>query len=521
MKNLKLTVILFALSTIQGVAQTGTDFKYLEYDIQMLQNLYKSRQTNIKEVTKAYLERIQQIDKNLGLNSIICLNPDALKIADSLDKIPTDKRKGLLFGIPVLLKDNIDTHDKMPNTAGSLALANSFPLRDSEVAKRLREAGAIILGKTNLSEWANFRGELSTSGWSGKGGLTKNPYDFTRNTSGSSSGSAAAVAANLCPIAIGTETNGSIVSPSSLNGIVGLKPTVGLVSRRGIIPISYTQDTPGPMTKSVRDAAIVLAAISGKDEADALSHASQGHIIYDYSPFLNLNGLKGKRIGYHKNPSNDQHPKVDALFAETLKFLETEDAMIIQIDEDIISDQTQSNSFQMMLLEYKTGLNDYFKSLGENGAIKSLDELIEFNKNNAEELRYFGQEYLIMANETKGMEDENYPVIRRKVLEGSREKGVDAIMKKYQLDAIIAPSSGPAWKTDLINGDHYLFGNSSPAAIAGYPNITVPMGNIDGLPVGISFYAEAWNEGKLINMAYTFEQKNPKRIIPEFKNAEK
>ena len=490
-------------------------FKYLEYDIVMIQNLYQTKQATVKDVVKAYLDRIETIDRGTGLNSIIAVNPDALIIADSLDCIPFDKRNGALFGIPVLLKDNIDTHDKMPTTAGSLALKNSFPLKDSEVARKLREAGAVIIGKTNLSEWANFRGANSTSGWSAVGGLTKNPYDLTRNTCGSSSGSGAAISANLAVFAIGTETDGSIVCPSSLNGIVGIKPTVGLISRSGIVPISYTQDTPGPMTRTVRDAAIALGTMVGVDPKDEKTVASANHFETDYTRFLTLNGLKGKRFGYPKSMSNG-NVKTDELFKKTLAFLTSQGATVVET-EDILDRQTGDNSFKLMIFEYKDGLNLYFESLGPNAPVKSVADLIEFNKNSAEELQYFGQEYLVMANETAGMKDPAYPETVRLALTGSRENGVDKIMKKYDLDAIISPTAVPAWKSDLVNGDCNVHVCSSPSAISGYPHITIPMGNIDGLPVGISFFAEAWSEGKLIEMAYTFEQLNPQRIVPEFK----
>lgn len=518
MKKVLTSAILFTFMAMNAQNSNLNDFEYLEYDIAKIQNLYSTKQASVKEVIKAYLKRIDEIDQNgIKLNSVITVNPDAMKIADSLDQIPLKKRKGALFGIPVLLKDNIDTHDKMPTTAGSLALKNSFPKQDSEIAKKLREAGAVIIGKNNLSEWANFREKNSTSGWSGYGGVTKNPYDLTRNTCGSSAGSGASISANLGVISIGTETNGSIVCPSSLNGIVGLKPTVGLLSRSGIIPISSSQDTPGPMARTVRDVAVSLGALTSIDKRDAITSENKNFAKTNYLPYLTLNGLKGKRFGYSKNPTNGSHPKVDELFNKTLEFLKSEGAELIEID-NVISRETDGASFELMVMEYKDGLNDYFKSLGEDAPIKSLEELIEFNKNSPEELQYFGQEYLIMAQETDGIKDKKYAEARNKAYSGSRENGIDAVMKKHQLDAIIAPTASPAWKTDLINGDNYLFGTSSPAAISGYPNISLPMGNIKGLPVGISIYAEKWSEGKLLEIAYTFEQKNPQRIIPQFKN---
>ena len=511
-----LSVASFFLMNAQNT-DYNKDFKFLEYDIEKLQKGYQNKEYKISDVVKSYLERIEKVDKNgAKLNSVITLNPDAMKIADSLDQVPLQLRKGALFGVPVLLKDNIDTKDKMPNTAGSLAMKDSFPLHDAFLVEKLRKSGAIIIGKTNLSEWANFRGIMSVSGWSGNGGLTKNPYDLTRNTCGSSAGSGAAISANLGIFAIGTETNGSIICPSSVNGIVGLKPTVGLVSRSGIIPISVSQDTAGPMTRTVKDAAIALGVLTGVDEKDRHTLASKNIAKTDYTSFLKLDGLKGKRIGYSKKSSGNV--KVDALFQENLKFLEKEGAILVEISEEPVSNEIQGKSFDLMILEYKDGLNNYFKSLGPNAKIKSVEELIAFNKNNPEEMKYFKQEFLEMTQATKGMQDENYAKLLKEIQEGSRKNGIDATLKKYQLDALIAASTSPAWKTDMVNGDNYIFEGSGAAAIAGYPSITVPMGNIDGLPVGILFYAEAWSEGKLINMAYTFEQKNPQRLVPQFKN---
>ena len=511
-----LSVASFFLMNAQNT-DYNKDFKFLEYDIEKLQKGYQNKEYKISEVVKSYLERIEKVDKNgAKLNAVITVNPDAMKIADSLDQVPLQLRKGALFGVPVLLKDNIDTKDKMPNTAGSLAMKDSFPLHDAFLVEKLRKSGAIIIGKTNLSEWANFRGMMSVSGWSGNGGLTKNPYDLTRNTCGSSAGSGAAISANLGIFAIGTETNGSIICPSSVNGIVGLKPTVGLVSRSGIIPISVSQDTAGPMTRTVKDAAIALGVLTGVDEKDAHTLASKNIAKTDYTSFLKLDGLKGKRIGYSKKSSGNV--KVDALFQENLKFLEKEGAILVEISEEPVSNEIQGKSFDLMILEYKDELNHYFKSLGPNAKIKSVEELIVFNKNNPEEMKYFKQEFLEMTQATKGMQDENYAKLLKEIQEGSRKNGIDATLKKYQLDALIAASTSPAWKTDMVNGDNYIFEGSGAAAIAGYPSITVPMGNIDGLPVGILFYAEAWSEGKLINMAYTFEQKNPQRLVPQFKN---
>ncbi|WP_261512140.1 amidase [Chryseobacterium paludis] len=517
MKKVILSAVFFSAFLAKAQNSPANEFKYLEYDIQKIQSLYKSNKTSVKEVVEAYLKRINDIDKNgVQLNSIITINPDALKIADSLDHLDPKLKDKPLFGILVLLKDNIDTHDKMPNTAGSLALKNSFPLQDSYLAKKLREAGAVIIGKTNLSEWANFRGMKSTSGWSGLGGLTKNPYILDRNTCGSSAGSGAAISANLGIIAIGTETNGSIVCPSSLNGVVGLKPTVGLISRKGIIPISSTQDTPGPMARTVKDIAISLGTIVGEDKNDIKTVGSSQFLHKDYTKFLTLNGLKGKRFGYIKGITNGASKKVDELFLKTLQNLKDQGAIIVEIEKELISEEVQQKSFELMVAEYKDGLNDYFQSLGKNAPIKNIDELIAFNKNNKEELQYFGQEFLILSAKGDGTKDKNYANAVKVAKEGSQDNGIDFAMKKYTLDAIIAPTTTEAWKTDLKNGDHYSYGSADAAAIAGYPSITLPMGYVDELPVGISFFAEKWQEGKLITMAYTFEQSNPQRKVPQF-----
>lgn len=515
--NRKFLFLIAFSAFVFNKAQNKDDFRFLEYDIEKLQKGYQNKEYKVSDVVKSYLERIDKIDKNgIKLNSVITVNPDAIKIADSLDAIPQALRKGPLFGIPILLKDNIDTHDRMPNTAGSLALKDSYPLHDAFLVEKLRKAGAVILGKTNLSEWANFRGMMSVSGWSGLGGLTKNPFDLTRNTCGSSAGSGAAISANLGIFAIGTETNGSIICPSSVNGIVGLKPTVGLISRSGIIPISVSQDTAGPMTRNVKDAAIALGTMVGMDEKDPHTEKGKNKFLTDYTPFLTTDGLKGKRIGYSKKSTGNV--KVDALFKENLKFLEKEGAILVEVKEETVSGDIQQKSFELMVLEYKDGLNNYFKSLGPNAKIKSVEELIAFNKNHPEELKYFQQEFLEMTQATSGMKDKKYPELVKQIQEGSRKNGIDNVLKKYNLDALIAASTSPAWKTDMVNGDNYIFEGSGEAAIAGYPSITVPMGYIDGLPVGILFYAEAWSEGKLIRMAYTFEQKNPQRKVPEFKN---
>ncbi len=492
-------------------------FSLEEATIEQLQKGYQNEAFTIQEITQQYLDRIATIDKNgPSINSVMQVNPDALAIAKQLDEeLKAGKLRGPMHGIPVLLKDNIDTQDRMFTTAGSRALEGSKPLQDSWVAKSLREAGAVILGKANLSEWANFRGKKSSSGWSGLGGQVKNPYVLNRNPCGSSSGSGVAVSANLCMIAIGTETNGSIVCPSTTNGIVGIKPTVGLISRSGIIPISFTQDTPGPMARTVRDAAICLGAMVGIDSSDSKTLANEGKTYTDYTQFLNKDGLAGKRIGLYTKPLG-KLKEVDAIIEKQIAFLKSQGATIIEIVE-IGSSEVGQLSFNVMLFEYKDGLNNYFASLGENAPIKNLEELIAFNKLDAIELQHYGQEYLIMAHEKEDLNSKAYQETLENMLTASRTNGLDKVLQAHQLDAIIAPTGGPAWKTDWANGDAFHIGSSSPAARAGYPNITVPMGFVGELPVGLSFFGGAWSEPQLIEMAYAFEQGTMVRRAPEFR----
>lgn len=512
-----LLVLLQASCQSQAAPETeeADPNRYLELSIADIQEGYSDGTLTAKALVQFYLNRIEEIDENgPSLNSIIQVNPDALQIAEALDEErKAGKIRGPLHGIPVVLKDNIDTHDKMATTAGSRALAQSFPLQDSYVARQLKEAGAIILGKANLSELANFRGELSTSGWSGLGGQTRNPYDLSRNPCGSSSGSGVAVSANLTVLAIGTETNGSIVCPSHANGIVGIKPTVGLVSRSGVIPISSTQDTPGPMARTVRDAALGLGALVGVDEADEKTAASQGKFYPDYTQFLKEGGLKGKRIGFLKS-SLGRNYKVDSLMHKAVAFMKEQGAEIVEIDK-MPGDEVGGYSFEIMLYEYKEGLNKYFKSLGPDAPIKSVEELIAFNKADSVELRHFGQQYLELAQEKGDLSTKEYQEALAKMQKGSREEGIDKIMDEQKLDAIIAPTGSPAWKTDLINGDSFQLGSSSPAARAGYPNITVPMGFVEHLPVGISFFGRAWSEPVLLEIAYAYEQGTTHRQAPK------
>lgn len=516
MKPLFLIIIFFLFSSCHNEI-SQKEFPYNEITISELRKGYSNGEFTVYDVISAYIKRINEIDQSgPKLNSIIEINPDALKIAKQLDvELSSGNIRGKLHGIPVILKDNIDAADKMSTTAGSRAMIGSNPLKDSFLVKKLIESGAVILAKSNLSEWANFRGNNSSSGWSGVIGQTKNPYFLDRNPCGSSSGSAVAVSANLTSLAIGTETNGSIVCPSTTNGIVGIKPTVGLISRSGIIPISFTQDTPGPMARTLEDAVIALGEITGVDEYDSKTLESKKHFLNDYTAFLNLNGLKGKRIGVYTKPLGI-NSEVDKLFFKSVDEMKKIGANVIEIDK-INSEITKELSLKVMLHEYKDGLNAYFKSLGKNAKIKSLDELIEFNYKDSIELKYYDQHYLELANETDGISSKEYKKALINLIRLSREEGIDKVMDQYNLDAIIAPTGNPAWTNDWINGDRYLIHSSSPAAWAGYPNISIPMGNIHGLPVGISFFGRAWSEPKLIEIAYSFEQKTKARIVPQFK----
>ncbi len=499
-----------------------SEYNVPELDVTNIQKGYKNGDFSVKDVVKAYLNKINKIDKNgPALNSIIRLNPDAIKIAEQLDKeISEGKIRGPLHGIPVLLKDNIDTHDKMPTTCGSRALMNSFPLKGSYIVIQLRDAGAIIIGKTNLSEWANVRGRPSSSGWSGIGGQTKNPYVLTHNPCGSSSGSAVAVSANLTVLAIGTETTGSIICPSQANGIVGIKPTVGLWSRSGIIPVTQTLDTPGPMARSVKDAAILLGALTDVDPTDEKTLVNNRIFYRDYTQFLKEDGLKAKRLGLYKKPFGID-ADVDSLMYQAVEFMKAQGAEIIEIDS-ILSNEMRNYSIQMMVHEYKYGLNKYFKSLGSNAAVRNIEDLISFNKADSIELKYFNQSYLEMIVGVDDLTSEVYLTALSKVMIGSRKEGIDRVMDLYNLDAIISPSGSPAWKTDLTKGDptNNRIDSSSPAAIAGYPNITVPMGFVGELPVGISFFGRAWSEPVLLEIAYAYETATKARRSPNFLDSE-
>jgi amidase len=404
----------------------------------------------------------------------------------------------------------------MSTTAGSLALLGSKPPQDAGLVKKLRDAGAVILGKTNLSEWANIRCTYSTSGWSGRGGLTRNPYVLNRNTSGSSSGSAVAVAANLCAAAVGTETDGSVISPSSINGIVGIKPTVGLISRSGVIPISHTQDTAGPMARTVRDAAILLGALAGVDPRDKATAASAGKLAADYTKFLDPKGLQGARIGVARNYFGF-HEAVDAVMAGALDALKRQGATLIDPADIPNMDKVGEHENTVLLYELKADLNAYLEALGPSAPVKSLKEVIAFNEQNKQkEMPYFGQNNFLKAQAKGPLTDKDYLEALEKCRRMARTEGIDATMDKHKLDALVAPSDGPAWLTDLVDGDHSLASSTTAAAVAGYPSITVPAGFIHGLPVGISFFGRAWTEPTLIKFAYAFEQATKARKPPRF-----
>jgi amidase len=509
--------LLACQSLFEKIKTGSTPARYLEeMTISRLQQGYKTGQYNIEQVVADYLKRIEAIDKNgPELNSVIIVNPDAIQIAKELDKeMASGKIRGPLHGIPVILKDNIDTHDRMPTTAGATVLRNSYPIKDSWVAMKLRQAGAVIIAKANLSEWANFRAEVSSSGWSGIGGQTKNPYVLDRNPCGSSSGSGTAVSANLCMLAIGTETNGSIVCPANNNGIVGLKPTVGLISRSGIIPISFSQDTPGPMGRTVQDVAICLGALTGIDSTDSKTSRPAGEVLTDYTKFLKQDGLERKRIGLLKNEMG-YSSKVDTLMKQAVVTLKEQGAEVIEIEAPKSAEYTDA-SYQVLLYEFKDGLDKYFKSLGQNAPVKNLEELIAFNKKDSVELKYFDQKILEMAQAKGNLESLEYKTALAKMLKATRQDGIDKMMMDNKLDALMAPTGSPAWKTDLVLGDHFVGGSSSLAAIAGYPSITIPAGFIENLPVCVSFFGKAWSEPVLIEIAFAYEQATKHRKAPKF-----
>ena len=492
-------------------------FELSEVTISFLQQKMRAKEYTSRLITELYLKRIDKIDKNgPKLNSVIELNKDALNIADAMDKERANgKVRGPLHGIPVLIKDNINTGDNMHTTAGSLALADNFAKQDAFIVHKLREAGAVILGKTNLSEWANFRSTHSTSAWSSRGGQTKCPYILDRNPSGSSAGSGTAAAANLCAVAIGTETDGSIVSPSSVNGLVGIKPTVGLWSRSGIIPISKTQDTAGPMARTVADAATVLGVLAGIDPQDSYTLASKGKAAADYTKFLDANGLKGKRLGVEKS-ALEGNPAVVALLNDAINTLKSKGATIVEVELNKALKDISRGEFTVLLYEFKDGVNKYLSTA--NSKMKTLTDVIAFNKQNeAKAMPFFKQETLEIAQSKGDLNSKEYIDALKQTSEGTR-KAIDKILTDNKLDAIIGPTNGPSICIDLINGDYDNgFSFSGPAAKAGYPHITVPMGKVHELPVGLSFFSTAYKEADIITLGYAYEQASKKRTEPVFK----
>lgn len=493
-------------------SNTPDHFQLDEITVAELQAQMQSGKLSSKSITKLYLKRIAAIDKSgPKLNAVIELNPDAFAIASQMDEERKQgKIRSPLHGIPILIKDNINTGDKMQTTAGSLALVGNIASADAFIVKKLREAGAVILGKTNLSEWANFRSTRSCSGWSSRGGQTKNPYIIDRSPSGSSSGSGAAVSANLCTIAIGTETNGSIIAPSSYSGIVGFKPTVGLWSRSGIIPISFTQDTAGPMCRNVSDAAILLGALTGVDAEDEVTKTSIGKTYADYTQFLKTDALKGKKIGIEKSFLTG-HEAVVALYKAAIQKLKDLGAQIIEIE---LQKEMRTVNASVLQPEFKAGVNAYLAKA--NAKVKTLSDVIAFNKaNEASAMPYFKQETLEASDKAVDLDSTTYKEALAKVL--SSRKIINDIMEKNQLDAIVGTSFGIPSLIDLFNGDYsggFYF--ASPAAMAGFPHITVPMGRINELPVGLSFMASAYQEPVVLAMAYAYEQATKHRAVPKF-----
>ena len=497
-------------------AQQNAPFELEEMTVAELQDAMAKGRYTSRQLVDLYLKRIEEIDRNgPGLRSVIEVNPDAGLLADSMDaERKAGKARGPLHGVPIVIKDNIDTADKMTTTAGSLALEGSIAPKDAFIVGRLRQAGAIIIAKTNLSEWANFRSTKSTSGWSARGGQVRNPYVLDRNPCGSSSGTGAAIAANLAAAGVGTETDGSIVCPSAANGLVGIKPTVGLVSRSGIIPISATQDTAGPMARTVADAAALLTAMAGIDRRDPATAGARGGA---YGKALNPNALKNARIGVARKRYFGYSPKTDALMDQAIALMRSKGAVIVDPADIPTAAQLDDCEFEVLLYEFKDGLNTYFASLAPGAKVKSLEELIAFNTRESQrEMPFFGQEILEMAQKKGPLTSAAYRKAHTTCRVRARASGIDAVMSRHRLDAIVAPTGSPAWPIDLVNGDHFLGSSSSPAAIAGYPSVTVPAGFVEELPVGISFFGTAWTESKLIGLAYAYEQATRHRRPPKF-----
>lgn len=493
-----------------------------ETTVAELQQRMASGAETARSIAGQYLDRIEAMDRaGPRLSCVIETNPEALAIAAALDDERRAGRvRGPLHGIPVLLKDNIATADRMETTAGSLALVGGRPARDAFLVRRLREAGAVILGKTNLSEWANFRSTHSTSGWSGRGGLCRNPYALDRNTSGSSSGTGGAVAANLTAVGVGTETDGSIVSPAGCCGLVGIKPTVGLVSRTGVVPISRTQDTAGPMTRTVTDAALLLSALAGYDAEDpGMAAQLSRQAPVDYAGFLRRGRLTGTRIGVVRERLMGYNPHADAVAEEAIAALRALGAEIVDpADFAKATHEVGTAEYQVLLYEFRAGLAEYFAWTGPNAPVRSIEDVIAFNERHRDrEMPYFGQEIMTMSAAKGPLTDPAYREALATCRRLSRLEGIDALMQEHRLDALFAPTGAPAWLTDLVNGDSYGGGSSTMAAVAGYPHITVPAGTVRGLPVGVSFFGRAWSEGQLLRIAYNFEQETQARRVPAYR----
>ncbi len=525
-----------ATSAVAGAAATGTripsgkrehpaewyripSFELEEKTISDLQAGMKDGRYTARSIAEAYLARIQALDRNgPRLNQVLETNPDALDIAEALDRERKERGpRGPMHGIPVLLKDNIGTADKMQTTAGSLALLGAKPRKDAHLVERLRAAGAVILGKTNLSEWANFRSTHSSSGWSGRGGQGKNPYALDRSPCGSSSGSGAATAANFTAVAIGTETDGSVVCPSAANGLVGIKPTLGLVSRSGIIPLAHSQDTAGPMCRSVSDAATLLTVMAGSDPRDPATGEADSR-RRDYTRSLEPGGLNGARIGVMRQQFSGYSPETDRIFEDSIKAIEQAGATIVDPADHPTAGQYGDAEFEVLLYEFKADINRYLEELGDATELKTLADLIRFNESHSDtELRYFGQEIFLMAADKGPLSDKAYKEALEKSKRLTRAEGLDKLVTDHKLDAVIAPTGAPAWTVDLVNGDHFLGGSSSVGAVSGYPSITVPAGHSFGLPVGLTFFGRAYEEAKLIRYAYAFEQETRVRRAPKFR----
>lgn len=503
----------------RSIAEPQDHFELEELSVAELQEGMRTGRWTARALAERYLSRMDELDRRgPTLGAILERNPDALDIADQMDQARRGPGpRGPLHGIPVLIKDNIDTHDRMHTSAGSLALAGSIAPRDSTVAEKLRAAGAVILGKTNLSEWANYRGRRSVSGWSGRGGQCRNPYVLDRTPSGSSSGSACAVAANLCAIAVGTETDGSIISPGSICGIVGLKPTVGLVSRAGIIPISHSQDTAGPLTRCVADAAALLTALAAADPRDRATSAAARYAA-DFTTFLDADGLRDLRLGIARKRYTGVHRAVDALFETALGVLRDRGAVVVDNVDLTTEDKLDDAENLVLSFEFKADLNAYLATLGPDATVKTLADVIAFNEAHQDsELRYFGQETMIRSQARGVLTAPQYTGARVRCRRFARTDGIDYVMMRHRLDAIICPTSTPARAVDFVNGDGGGGTDcTTPAAVAGYPHITVPMGYVMGLPVGLSFFGKAWTEPVLLRAAYGYEQASKLRRPPRF-----